>query len=164
MALTNRMEPQAAAEIARGLAAAIENSQETNSDRRSSLGKALAAACRVLPTATRHTHLLALSNMLLQPVSEEATERKQQPNHRKLLADVCAQLRPQDLAEVLKYPFSTGEAEQIVLTQLEAKTGAAVCRNVWKFVEQADALGIKDIADPAKRPSAQDALNELNKI
>jgi hypothetical protein len=35
---------------------------------------------------------------------------------------------------------------------------------VWKFVEQADALGIKDIASPAQRPSAQAALNELNKL
>jgi hypothetical protein len=35
---------------------------------------------------------------------------------------------------------------------------------VWKFVEQADALGIKDIADSANRPSAQEALNELDKL
>jgi TPR repeat protein len=33
---------------------------------------------------------------------------------------------------------------------------------VWKFVEQADSLGIKDIDSPAKRPSAHDALEELN--
>jgi hypothetical protein len=31
-------------------------------------------------------------------------------------------------------------------------------------VEQADALGIKDTDSPAKRPAAQDALNELNKL
>ena len=76
---------------------------------------------------------------------------------------MCAQLRPQDLAEVLKYPFSTGEAEQIVLNQLE-KTGRKFGGDVWKFVEQADLLGIKDIGSPAQRPSAQDALDELNKL
>jgi hypothetical protein len=31
-------------------------------------------------------------------------------------------------------------------------------------VEQADALGIKDIGSPAQRPSVQYALNELNKL
>jgi hypothetical protein len=75
---------------------------------------------------------------------------------------VCAQLHPQDLAEVLKYPFCTGEAEEIVLNELETMTGRDFAGNVWKFVEQAEALGIKDIGNPAQRPSAQDALNELN--
>jgi hypothetical protein len=49
--------------------------------------------------------LLTLSNMLLQPVFKEAAEGKEQPDERKLLAEVCAQLRTEDLAEVLKYPF-----------------------------------------------------------
>jgi hypothetical protein len=41
----------------------------------------------------------------------------------KLFADLCRQLQTeQDLAEVLKYPFCTGEAEQIVLKQLEERT------------------------------------------
>jgi hypothetical protein len=35
---------------------------------------------------------------------------------------------------------------------------------VWKFVEQADALDIKNLGTPAQRPLAQDALNELNKL
>ena len=35
---------------------------------------------------------------------------------------------------------------------------------MWKFVEQADSLGIKDIDSPAKRPSVQDALKELNAL
>ena len=77
---------------------------------------------------------------------------------------MCTQLPQQDLTEVLKYPFCTGEAEQIVLLQLEAKTGRDFTGNVWKLAEQADALGIKDIGGPAQRPSAQDALNELNKL
>jgi hypothetical protein len=75
------------------------------------------------------------------------------------LTAVCAQLHPRDLAEVLKYPFCTGEAEQIVLNAISPKFGGIL----WKFVEQADALGIKDIGSPAQRPSAQGALNELNK-
>jgi hypothetical protein len=114
-----------------------------------------------LPSAHR-THLLALSNMLLQPVSKEAAEGKEQPYDRKLLAEVCAQLRTEDLAEVLKYPFCTGEAEQIVLNQLKEMTGRNFGGNVWKFVEQARSLGITDIDSPAKRPSVPDALKELD--
>jgi hypothetical protein len=53
--------------------------------------------------------------MLLEPVSIEAAEGEEQPNDRKLLAELCAQLPKEHLAEVLKYPFCTGEAEQIVL-------------------------------------------------
>jgi hypothetical protein len=95
-------------------------------------------------------------------VSKQAAEGKEQPYDRKLLAAVCEQLLQPDLTEVLKYPFCTGEAEQIVLNQLGAKTGQDFAGNVWNFVEQADALGIKNIDSPASRPSAQDALNELS--
>ena len=70
----------------------------------------------------------------------------------------------QNLAEVLKYPFCTGEAEQIVLKQLEAMTGRDFGGDVWKFVEQADSLGIKDIGSHAKRPSVHDALEELEAL
>jgi hypothetical protein len=162
-ALAAKMEPQAAAEIAKGLAATLENPQETDSARLSSLGKTLAAFCALLQSA-HHTHLLALSNLLLTPVPKKKEEGEEQPYDRKLLTAVCAQLCPQDLSEVLKYPFSTREVEQIVLNELESKTGRKFGGNIWKFAEQADALGIRDVDSPARRPSAQDALNELNRL
>jgi hypothetical protein len=162
-ALGAKLEPDAAAEIAKSLAAVMENPQETSSDRLSSLGKALAALCGSLPSA-RHAYLLALSNMLLRPVSAEAADGEKQAYDRKLLVEVCAKLSPQDLSEVLKYPFSTAEVRQIVLGQLEARTGRNFAGSVWEFVEQATGLGVKDIAGPAKRPSTQDALIELNAL
>jgi general stress protein YciG len=164
-ALAAKMKPQAAAEIAKGLTATLKNAQETDSDRLSSLGIALAALCALLPSA-HHTNLLALSNLLLRPVSksEREDDGEEQPYDRKLVKAVCAQLGPQDLVEVLKYPFSTGVAEQIVVNQLEAKTGRDFAGNVWKFAEQAAALGIKNIASPVHRPSVQDALSELDKL
>jgi hypothetical protein len=88
-ALANKTEPQAAAEIAKGLATALENPQESVSDRLFSLGQTLAAVCRLLPS-THRTHLLALSNMLLQPVAKEAANGEEQPKDRKLLTEVCA--------------------------------------------------------------------------
>jgi hypothetical protein len=69
---------------------------------------------------------------------------------------------PQDLAELLKYPFTTGEAEQIVLEQLKAKTQRDFGGDVWKFVDQANSIGITDSDSPAKRPSVQEALKELD--
>jgi hypothetical protein len=65
---------------------------------------------------------------------------------------------------VLKYPFCTGEAEQMVLNELERKTGRKFGGDVWKLVEQADALNIKDIKNPTQRPSALDALKELDTL
>jgi hypothetical protein len=96
-----------------------------------------------LPSA-HHTHLLALSNLLLTPGSTE-DEGKEQPLNRMLIA-VCAQLTQQDLTEVLKYPFCTGKAEQFVLGAINQNFGG----NMWKFVEQADAMGIKDVGSPAQ--------------
>jgi hypothetical protein len=68
------------------------------------------------------------------------------------------------LAEELKYPFCTGEAEHIVLEQLTAKTHRDFGGDVWKLVAQADLLGVKELASLAKRPSAKDALQELNAL
>jgi len=161
--LVAKMKPLAAAEIAKGLIEALVNPQEMDSKRLSSLGRTLAAFCALLPSA-HCTQLLALSNLLLTPMPKKAVEGEQQPYDRKLLKAVCAQLHHEELAEVLKYPFCTGDAEQIVLKQLNSETQRDFGGDVWKFVEQANLLGIKDIADPAKRPSAQDALNDLDKI
>jgi hypothetical protein len=61
---------------------------------------------------------------------------------------------------VLKYPFCTGEAEQIVLHAISSNFEG----NGRTFVEQAEALGIKDIGSPAQTPLAQDAIDELNKL
>jgi hypothetical protein len=165
--LATKIEPQTAAEIARRgaqhLATALENAEEKDSDRLRSLGSTLAAFCMLLPNA-RHTYLLAVSNLLLSPVPKKAARGEEKSNDRKLLVALCALLPPQDLAEVLKYPFCTGEAEQIVLSQLEQQTGLDFAGNVWNFVENANAVGIEDISRPARRPAAQDAVNELDKL
>ena len=51
-----------------------------------------------------------------------------------------------------------------MLNQLKAKTHRDFGGDVWKFVEQADSLGIKDVNGPAHRPSVQDALKELEAL
>lgn len=107
---------------------------------------------------------MALSNLLFQPLSKEVAEGEGQPDDWKLLNAVRTQLLPQDLAEVLKYPFCTGEAEQILLSQMKIKTDRDFSGDVWKFAEQAISFGIEGVNSPAKRPSEQDALKELNAL
>ena len=75
-----------------------------------------------------------------------------------------ALLEAQDLAEVLKWPFCVGEAEKIALAELEKKEGRKFGDDIWKFVEQAPSLGIKDLDAPAKRPKVKDALTELKSL
>ena len=99
----------------------------------------------------------ALSHMLSHQVLSQGYDRK-------VAISLCDLLASQDLAEVLKWPFAGGEAETIVLASLEKKTGQEFGGDVWRFVEQADSLGIKDIELPAKRPRAGDALTELDKL
>ena len=75
---------------------------------------------------------------------------------RKEVTELCQLLSPQDLAEVLKWPLTVGEAEKIVLTELERQTGQTFGGDVWKFVEQAQSLGITGLDAPAKRPRIED--------
>ena len=163
-ALATRMEPNDAASVAESLAKGLEDSQETDAYRLSLIGSALGRLSLRVPPA-RQTRCLALSIILLNefpeapklPELEEAKRRKE-------VTDLCALIDPQDLAEVLKWPFSVGEAEKITLAELEKKTGRKFDGDIWKFVEQAPSLGIKDLDAPAKRPNVKDALTELGHI
>jgi hypothetical protein len=160
-ALAARLNPQqASASIARGalvLAKELENPLVTEANERITLGWSLGGLSRVIPHAPK-TQLLALSEMLTDKFKISLDEPKKQ------LADLCALLGTQDLAEVLKWPFCMGEARQIVLAEMEKKTGHKFGGDVWKFVEQAPALGIKDIEGPAKHPRLEDALTELRAL
>jgi hypothetical protein len=102
--------------------------------------------------------------MLLEEVSAPPKQGEEEPEKRKQLADLYALLDAQDLAEVLKWPFCVGEAEKIALAELEKKTERKFGGDIWKFVEQAPSLGIKDVDAPAKRPKVEDALKELKSV
>jgi hypothetical protein len=132
--------------------------KETNSYRLSSLGKALAMLCALLPSA-HQTQLLAISNMLLTSVSEKPAEGKEQAYDRKLLAEVCAELPIEDLAEVLKYPFSKAWIPQLIAaagpevaetyidfftaTIRNRNTRQAYARACWQFFDWCAAHGLE---------------------
>ena len=164
--LAAKMEPKEAAAVAgRGaqhLAGCWRTRRKPMLTAYISLGQALGTLSLKIPTA-RQTQLLALSHMLSHQVRSQDVERRTNGT-REMVIRLCDPLGPQDLAEVLKWPFAAGEAETIVLASLEKKTGKQFAGDVWKFVEQAESLGIKDIELPAKRPRAEDALRELDKL
>jgi hypothetical protein len=162
-ALAATLDRQNAAEMAKDLVKSLENPQQISSDQLVRRGQILGAFCMLLPSAYQ-THLLAISNLLLTPTSKKQNRGDEEAGHQKLLVAMCAQLRLEDLAEVLKYPFCTSEAKQIVFNQTEAITGRDFGGNVWKFVDQANLLEVYDVYSPAKRPKTQDVLKELDQI
>jgi len=161
--LASRMEAKEAAGTAQRLVKALEDQKETSSSSLSDLGTALGALAPAIPSA-RGTQLFALSNTLLRTIPGRSKDEKEEPQLRKIVVGLSALLSSQDLAEVLKWPFCVGEAEKIVLAELEKKTGKVFGGSVWKFVDQAPALGIKNLDQPAKRPSAERALKELETL
>jgi hypothetical protein len=80
------------------------------------------------------------------------------------------------LVEVLKWPFCVGEAEKMVLKELEERLSAdenvrkkfkgpiSFGGDVRKFVAQAESLGITNHKTPAVRPTLKAALDELAAI
>ena len=165
--LAAKMEPKEAAAMAgRGaqhLVGLLEDPKVTNADHLFTLGRALGTLSLKIPMA-RQTQLLALSYMLLRHVRSQRGESEDPRNDRQVVVRLCDELGRQDLAEVLKWPFAVGEAKTIVLASLETKTGEQFAGDLWKFVEQAQALRIKDIELPAKRPRAEDALKQLDEL
>ena len=89
-------------------------------------------------------------------VAGEVDERR--PEERELLVRSCRLLTPQDLAEVLKWPFCVGEAEQILLAELERQLTEKSQRpisfggDVWKFVAQGESSGSRTSPHPPNGP------------
>ncbi|MES2924475.1 MAG: toll/interleukin-1 receptor domain-containing protein [Verrucomicrobiota bacterium] len=160
--LAARLESKSAASIAarggRILAAALNDPKIADSAHRSTLGWSLGGLCLLMTDASK-TRLLALSEMLADNEFPVVSSNREQPERQ--FAQLCALLGKQDLAEVLKWPFSVGEPQKIALTEMEKKTQRKFNGNIWSFVEQAPAIGIRDIDAPAKRPRADEALAEL---
>lgn len=172
-----RMEPKAAASVAaRGawvLANAMDDPKEADGGRLPDLARSLGVLSGLIPGA-RETQLAALSNILLKKVSSPPERGEKDPDDRKELAAIYALLKPQDLAEVLKWPLCVDEARKMALAELEKRTARKFDGAPWKFVKQFDSLKIKGpdgallnrafLNEPAKRPRMEDAMKELKKF
>src|SRR5262249_36058233 len=166
--LAARMEPQEAARMATRsahvLVTALENPPATIV--LPVLRQSLVNLAKFLPSAQQRAMLLfALSHIFMGEVpaapQQGQEEAQEEPKVRKEVTELCQLLSRQDLAEVLKWPFTVGEAEKIVLTELERQTGRTFDGDVWKFVEQAQSLGITGLETPARQPRVGD--KELNR-
>jgi hypothetical protein len=166
-ALAAPMNPTDAASVAGRVAMALEHRQGTDSQTLASLGGVLADLAAKI-SAARQTQLFGLSNVLLREFSppDEATGVIRE---RETVATVSRLLNAKELVEVLKWPFCLGEAQKLVLAELEKKAGRTFGGSIWKVVEQADSLGIAGLDRaflnaPAKRPSIEDAIEELQAL
>ena len=153
------MDATNAAPVAERIAKALENTQEQDFYRLSSLGEALAALAAQIPTA-KQTQLAAVSFLLLRPDGDQV---------RTTLTNVYSLLTTNELIEVLKWPFCVGEAQKLVLTELEKRTPRKFGGDVWKFVEQVNSPGIPgfdahSLELPPKRPQITDAIAELQHL
>lgn len=172
-ALAARMEPKDAASLAaRGakvIAERLANTRIGDSNTLSDLGIALGRLSSFIPstgreTPERETPLLALSNVLLRQVPGPPKPGEEESEIRKDVANLCGRLSPQDLAEVLKWPVSTGEAQRIVVAELERKSGQKFGGDLFTLAEQAQAMRISALNAPAKLPRAENALEELRRF
>ena len=171
-ALATRMNPEGAATLAAHgalvLANALKNPKEKESYKLSWLGEALVVLAVQIPKA-QQTQLSALSAVFLSQVPPPPKQSKTEAQKRTIVAKVASLLTAQELAEVLKWPFCVGEAQKLVLAELERKTLRSFGGDAWKFVEQAESLGInglnRRVLDlPAKRPRIEGAITELQAL
>ena len=111
--------------------------------------------------------LFALSYLLLHDIPGPPDDGQKESEKRRLFTALLQPLSKEALVEVLKWPFCVGEAEKIVLAELERKLTDEFRRpiafggDLGKFVEQAESLGIKNHRTPAHRPRLEEVQKEL---
>ena len=166
--LGGNLSSEQAAKFAKRLVAAME---ETDDPRTwSGLASALGHLGGCLPKSIQISHF-AMSNMLIEALPEPSGDGDEDSKLRRVIfKSFCASRTPQQLAEILKWPLCVGEAEGLVLAEMEQqlskKRGAAVSfgGKLSKFIDQAESLGITNLDGPAQRPTAKAALAELERL
>jgi hypothetical protein len=156
--------------VARGaivLMRELDGLSETDDDDRIKLGSAVTALVGSITNAVQarlFVTCILISREILPPTGK-GTDEKQL---RATIGKVCSILTTNELVEVLKWPFCVGEAQKLVLAELERRLNAPgeFNDNLWRFVEQAPKLGFsrKLLDAPAQRPHIKDAIKELRTI
>ncbi|MAS94388.1 MAG: hypothetical protein CMO55_14410 [Verrucomicrobiales bacterium] len=113
----------------------------------------------------------AVSQMLTQSVEGDAVaseyETEIEDYRLGFLRSYCSALSVQELAEFLKWPVCVGAAEKIALAEIERKLSKMRREPVdfkgqlFLFLKQAKALGIRQIKKPVERPRVEDALESV---
>jgi hypothetical protein len=131
-------------------------------------GRSLVNLIGPLEAEGSRSRLFALSYWLVAvnfiPHPEETPG--QNPARRQMEA-ALASLNEHELVEVLKWPYSVGEVEPMILAELERKLSAKLKKPVAfggdldSFLDQAESLGIENHKTPARRPRLGDVQKEL---
>ena len=161
--LSAHLEPVHAAILAERLAAAIDNEQDRFRHER--LTDALVSLSPCLNSKLSAMRMFAISHFLVRPAAANELEKDERERVKALLHPLDAE----QLVEVLKWPFCVGEAEKMVLTELEKRLSTPerpvkFGGDVRKFVAQAESLGITNHKTPAQRPTLEKAREELDAL
>jgi hypothetical protein len=151
------------AEIARHASAILVASQGSKAGETAKLGEALLTLVQFLPAA-KTTRNFALYERMSVAIPPKPVGSDKEPEDRQLIITECGKHSTQELAEILKWPCCVGEAQKIVLTEMEGKTNRKFDGNVWKFVDQAPDLDLTNLDGPAQRPKADKASQELAQL
>ncbi|MGH9418557.1 MAG: hypothetical protein ACRD3J_01175, partial [Thermoanaerobaculia bacterium] len=103
--------------------------------------------------------LLALSHGLAEEDSRKDLLAKRD-NHSTKLADLCRRLTVEELVGVLKWPFTVGDAEAVVVGEIGRQTKSGT-NDFWESVENARKLRISTVDGPATRPSVNMILASI---
>ncbi|WP_051945655.1 ATP-binding protein [Verrucomicrobium sp. BvORR106] len=88
----------------------------------------------------------------------DSSGKQEEPERRRDVRLLCEQMDTETLVDMLKWPSCGGEKQKIVLKVLEQRLGAEFNGDVWKFVEKAPGLGIKNLERPPRRPDPRKHL------
>jgi AAA ATPase domain len=110
------------------------------------------------------TRLYALSNMFMNPIPaapKTPDEESEENSRRNAAIKLASVLSERELIEALKWPFCVGEAQKIVLEQIESKSGGTSQPNLWDFLTQDSLRRRFDLETPPQRPKAERVMQEL---
>lgn len=121
----------------------------------------LAGFARYLPDTLRQYRVLALEAAFTAPIpsfssdSSDPSDGMPEPDVRRDVRLLCDQLDNETLVDLLKWPSCRGEAERLVLSELDERYKMNSNGDLWKFVEMARGLGFSGLNLPPMRPTSQ---------
>ncbi len=166
-ALADQLDPAEAADVASQAAAVLINSSEeapdevaaADNDDLGDINRTLLQLSLRVPNAP-DLQRVALSCFLFSPRYWDrpaADFTPLDPDDRKLVSAVCDGLQSADLVDLLKWPCSLGEAQNLILAGLSAKLKRDFQSDIWQFAYQVSSGGLTgfDLDSPVERPRAK---------
>jgi len=131
------------------------------------LGQPLVLLAAQLGPEARQNHFFGLSAFMLTGMLETPPEAESESFETRIaMTTLCGWLSPQELVSILKWPFCVGEAEKLILAELQSRKIGPFEGDVWKLVGLIKDNAVPTVkpailTTPAERPTLEKALAEL---